>query len=179
MKESDTTASVPKLNDSEIPINTSSQNFNPKSFLFNFKSPTSTSSNTTPSGIFSSPKPTSDSSSIDSTKTDDIKSTSFNICSTTTPNSGTYGLFSSPKPFSTTGTTETQNAALNSLFLKTDDNKSKTNSLFNFSPKTDSPFKFGVVSKDPKSIFGQNLLSNKDNSVDTSISKGIYILYKQ
>jgi len=47
-------------------------------------------------------------------------------------------------------------------------------SLFNFSPKTDSPFKFGTISKDPKSVFAHSLFSLKDKAaVDENSTKGM------
>lgn len=178
MKEQDVTPTVVSESNEYLnsSLNTSSQLFNPKSFLFGGKSSNSSFEKATPNVALSGSKTIFGNVSTDSTKTDDIKSTSlFNLSSTTTPNSSIFGTFSTAGSFSTTGATETQNTTQGSLFSKTDDIKSKTDSLFNFSPKPDSLFKFGVASKDPKSIFGQNLFGNKDKTIDENISKGIYI----
>lgn len=108
--------------------------------------------------------------SSDSTKTDDTKSTSLFGPS----NPSIFGAFSAASSISATGTTESQNTTpQNSLFSKTDDNKSKTEGLFSFSPKTDSPFKFGGLSKDPKSVFGQNLFGVKNTSANENSSGGM------
>lgn len=174
VKEQDVTPTVvSESNDSLNPLLNTSQPYNPKAFLFGGKSSNSTFENTTPNVALSGSKPIFGNISVDSTKTDDIKSTSlFNL---PTPNSSIFGTFSSTGSFSTKGVTETQNTTQSPLFSKTDDTKSKVDGSFNFSPKTDSLFKFGVVSKDPKSIFGQNLFGSNDKSTDESISKGIYI----
>lgn len=140
-----------------------SQFVNPTSFLFGDKS-----------SIFDKPTPNLPnfgSVSIDSVKTDDTKSTNLFSLSSAAASPKVFGAFSTtPSLFSTLGSTESpQNTAQRSLFSKTDDNKSRTET-FTFSPKTDSPFKFGVVNnKDPKSVFGQNLFSG-NKSIDDSIT---------
>lgn len=144
------------------------QSFHTTSFLFGDKSSTNIFEKHTPIAPIFGSKPIFGSFSSDSTKTDDTKSTNlFGLSSNVNPSS----IFGS---FCASGSTESPNTTQNSLFSKTDDIKSKTEGLFNFSPKTDSPFKFGTISKDPKSVFGQGLFSLKDKTtVDESALKGI------
>lgn len=142
------------------------QSFHTTSFLFGDKSSTNIFEKHTPTAPIFGAKPIFGSFSSDSTKTDDTKSTSlFGLPSNVNPSS----IFGS---FCASGSTESPNTTQNSLFSKTDDIKSKTEGLFNFSPKTDSPFKFGTISKDPKSVFGQGLFGLKDKiTVDESAIK--------
>lgn len=145
-----------------ITTNNTSQSFPTTSFLFGDKSSTNIfEKNTSNAPIFGS-KPIFGNFSLDSTKTDDTKSTNL------------FGLPSTVKTSSIFGSTESPNSTQTSLFSKTDDTKSKTEGLFNFSPKTDSPFKFGTIPKDPKSVFGQSLFGVKDKpAVDENAPKGI------
>jgi hypothetical protein len=144
------------------------QSFPTTSFLFGDKSTTNIfDKNTSNAPIFGS-KPIFGSFSSDSTKTDDTKSTSLFGLPSTMNTSSIFGSFSA------SGSTESPNTTQSSLFSKTDDIKSKKEGLFNFSPKTDSPFKFGTIPKDPKSVFGQSLFGVKDKAaVDESAPKGI------
>ncbi|XP_022179674.1 E3 SUMO-protein ligase RanBP2 isoform X2 [Myzus persicae] len=146
--------------------NNISQSFHTTSFLFGDKSSTNIFEKNTPVAPVFGSKPVFGSFSSDSTKTDDTKSTSlFGLSSNVNPSS----IFSS---FCASGSTESPNTSQSSLFSKTDDIKSKTEGLFNFSPKTDSPFKFGTISKDPKSVFGQGVFGVKDKiTVDESAPK--------
>lgn len=152
---------------------TSSQSFPTTSFLFGDKSSTS---------IFDKPNNVplfGGGISVDSTKTDDIKSTSLFGGSSSNPTSSSsiFSTFSSPtESFATLAPTEPLTPK-NTLFSKTDDNKSTKESLFSFSPKTDSPFKFGVTSKDPTSVFGQNLFSHKNKPANEGIYTYLCIIY--
>lgn len=179
VKEQDNTNTVSVLESSNSLVTTTnnvSQSFNPTSFLFGDKSSASIFEKTTPCAPLFGSNPIFGNVPTDFSKTDDTKSTKlFGGLSTTVPSSqSVFGTFSAARPFSTTGSTELQNTIpQTSLFSKTDDVKSKTEGLFNFSPKPDSPFKFGSLSKDPKSVFGQSLLSNKDKSLNEGSLKGI------
>lgn len=168
--------SVVESNDSLVtPSNMFSQFVNPTSFLFGDKSPTTFEKSTPNNPLFGS-KAIFGSLSVDSTKTDDTKSTNlFGLSSAVTSSPPVFSTFSTTAgSFSTLGSTESpQNIGQNSLFSKTDDNKCRTETLFSFSPKTDSPFKFGTTtSKDPKLVFGQNLFSG-NKSIDIKSPQGI------
>lgn len=151
-------------NDSLVtPTNYISQSFNPSSFLFGNKSSSSIFDKSTSNTPLFGAKPVFGNISADSVKTDDTKSTNlFNFSSTAAPNSSIFG------------SSESQNTTQSLLISKTDDTKSKNENLFSFSPKTDSPFKFGVLSKDPKSVFGQHLFDTKDKPVIENAINGIY-----
>lgn len=157
--------SVLESNDS-LPTSTNifSQFVNPTSFLFGDKSTSIFEKST-------SNPPNFGSVFVDSTKTDDTKSTNLFSLSSAVTSPKMFGAFSNTGLFSTLGSTESPlNTAQSSLFSKTDDNKCRTETLFSFSPKTDSPFKFGVMnSKDPKSVFGQNLFSG-NKSIDNAVT---------
>lgn len=177
VKEQDNTntVNVSESSDSLKTTNSVSQSFNPSSFLFGDKSSINMFEKTTPCAPLFGSKPIFGNLPTDFSKTDDTKSTKlFSGLSTAVPSSqSVFGTFSAARPFSTTGTTELQNAiSQTSLFSKTDDVKSKTEGLFNFSPKPDSPFKFGSLSKDPKSVFGQSPINNDKSLIEGSI-KGI------
>ncbi|XP_025408768.1 E3 SUMO-protein ligase RanBP2-like isoform X2 [Sipha flava] len=165
--KTDNEKEIERVKEKKIPVNISasnhslvtpnnhvSQSFNPSSFLFGDKSSTSIFEKSTSNTPLFGAKPVFGNISTDSIKTDDTKSTGlFSFSSTAAPNSSIFSL------------SESQNTTQSSLISKTDDTKSKSESLFSFSPKTDSPFKFGVVSKDPTSVFGQRLFGIKDKPV--------------
>lgn len=148
--------------------NNSPQPFNPTtSFLFGDKSSTSLFEKTTSNASLFGSKPIFGGFSTNSIKTDDTKSTSlFGSSSVTTPSTPKFGTLSTP------GSTESQITTPNALFSKTDDIKSNTENIFSFSSKTDGPFKFGEISKDPKLVFGQNLIGAV-KPVNDSTAKGI------
>jgi len=151
--------------------NVISQSFNPSSFLFGDKSSGNLFEKTPNAPIFGN-------FTTDSIKTDDTKSTSlFSQSSSTISFSPTLGKFSAGSLFTSLGSTESQTATQSSLFSKTDDTKSKIESTFSFSPKSNSPFKFGIMSKEPTSAFGQSLFGIKDKSVNGDSPKGIYVKY--
>lgn len=153
--------------------NNLSQFINPTSFLFGNKSSSNPFDKTVPNALHFGSKPFFGSFSTDSTKTDDAKSTNiFGVPSTVTSTQPIFGSLSA------TGSKESQYTAQSSLFSKTDDNKSNTESLFNFNAKTDGPFKFDTMSKDTKSVFGLNLFgANKEKPAEGLVgSKSIYIL---
>uniref|UniRef100_A0A2H8TIT0 E3 SUMO-protein ligase RanBP2 n=1 Tax=Melanaphis sacchari TaxID=742174 RepID=A0A2H8TIT0_9HEMI len=162
VKEQDTVSvSVSESNITPVTsTNNTSQSFPTTTFLFGDKSSTNIFEKNTPNNvpIFGS-KPIFGNFSSDSTKTDDTKSTNLFGLPSTVNTSSIFGSFSA------SGSTESSNTTQSSLFSKTDDIKSKTEGLFNFSPKTDSPFKFGTIPKDPKSVFGQSLFGVKDKAV--------------
>lgn len=171
VKELDGSVSVSESIDSSV---TSTNNltpaFNSTSFLFGDKCSTNVFEKALPNVPLFGSKLIFGNVSADSTKTDDNKSSSL-FGQKSTPTASIFNSFSATAPFPTLGSTESPNTS--SLFSKTDDNKSKTEGLFNFSPKTDSPFKFGgLVSKDPKSVFGQGIFNMKDKPVEESFPKG-------
>lgn len=163
--------SVLESNDSSVTsTNAFSQFANPTSFLFGEKS--------TPNPPLFGSKAIFGNLSIDSSKTDDTKSTNFGLPSAVTSTSPhVFGTFSTTGSFSTSGSTDSSQNNAQSLFSKTDDNKCRTETLFSFSPKTDSPFKFGVMTnKDPKSVLGQNLFSSNNKSANTIAPQGKSII---
>lgn len=157
------------------------QSFNSTSFLFGDKSvTTSIFEKTTPNAPLFGSKPIFGNISIDSTKSEDTKSTGlFGVSTSFKSSTPSLGAFSTANLSATTELPESQNTIPpSSLFSKTDDNKSKSEGLFNFGSKTDSPFKFGGFYNDStKTIFGQNPFGSKDISVNEDSSKGMNIIF--
>lgn len=156
------------------------QSFNSTSFLFGDKSvTTSIFEKTTPNVPTFGSKAIFGNISTDSTKTDGIKSTGlFGVSTSFKSNTPSLGAFSTASLSATTELPESQNTVpTNSLFSKIDDNKSKSEGLFNFGSKTDSPFKFGgFYNNSTKTIFGQNPFCSKDMSANEGSSKGMNII---
>lgn len=175
-EQGNTTVSVLEPSDSLVTAKNASESFNPSSFLFGNKSSVSSIyEKTTPNAPLFGSKPVFGNLPVDFSKTNDTKSTKlFGNFSTVPSSQAVFGTFSAASPLSTNGSTELQNAIpQTSLFSKTDDVKSKSEGLFNFSLKSDSPFKFGGSSQDSKAIFGQSLLNSKDKSVNEDGTEGI------
>lgn len=169
VKKQDEVPVIVAESNNTLVTSTNNISFQPTTFLFGDKSSINIFEKNTPNVSIFGSKPIFSNSSLDSTKTDDTKSTSlFGLSSTVTPKSSIFDSFAA------SGSIESPNTSQTTLFSKTDDIKSKNEGLFNFSPKTDSPFKFGTISKDQKSVFGQNLFGVKDTAaVDGSTPYGM------